>query len=207
MARSAPAEPTGVKILACDPALRNWGLAKVVVNPLAGELAVLDLKLVKTESEAGKTVRKSSDDLRRATVAYKEVVEWVEWADLIAAEVPSGSKSARATLGAGISIGLLACFGQMRPLVQVNPIEVKKIVTGRKTAAKDEVIEWAVARFPKAPWLRERDKPTGRLVDANEHLADAVAIAHAAIATPEFGAAVAMQQSFARGVALQGARC
>jgi len=181
-----------IEVLAIDPAMRNWGLARLMICPHQLTIQVVDLKLVTTESQAGKTVRKSSDDYRRAQEAFAAAHAWAQIADLIMAEVPSGSQSSRASLGAGMSIMGLAALGTMRPLIQVNPIEAKKAVTGRKTASKDEMIAWASAKYPQAPWIRARGKSTGALVDANEHLADALAIAHAGVQTAEFRSAISM---------------
>lgn len=188
-----------IRLLSCDPALANWGLARLIVDPASLEIEVVDLKLVKTESEAGKTVRKSSDDYRRAQEAYGAALLWAMSSDIITAEVPSGSQSSRASLGAGMSIGLLAALGVQKPLIQVSPVEAKKAVTGRKTASKDEMIAWATSRYPDAPWIRARGS-SGRLVDANEHLADALAIAHAGVRTAEFRSAMGMLLSVSRGV-------
>jgi Holliday junction resolvasome RuvABC endonuclease subunit len=184
-----------ISVLAIDPAMRNWGLAHLLVDPSSRQIEVLGLRLVQTESQAGKTVRKSSDDLRRATEAYGAARHLAEVCDLIMAEVPSGSQSSRASLGAGMSIGLLAALGSFRPLIQVSPIEAKKAVTGRKTASKDEMIQWATAAYPKAGWLTKKIKGVVSFTDANEHLADALAIAHAGVETAEFRGAVSMMIS------------
>lgn len=186
----------GLKLLAIDPALRNVGLARLIVTE--GRLEVDELILVQTENEAGKTIRKNSDDLRRASEAYAQMQAQAEWAQVIAAEIPSGTQSARGAMSNGISLGLLAALGTQRPLIQVSAAEAKKVATGRKTASKDEMIQWATKLHPQAAWKRLRDKPDGRLLDSNEHLADAVAIGLAAINTPEFRAAIAMM-GMARG--------
>jgi hypothetical protein len=194
-----------IRITAFDPAMRNWGMAKMLVEIAQNgghriELTLVDLRLVQTESLAGKTVRKSSDDLRRASEAYSAALEWALWADLLCAEVPTGAQSARAAFGNGMSVGLLAALARERPLIQVDPYEPKKIVTGRKTATKDEMIRWAVREFPDAPWIRARGKSDGKITDANEHLADACAIARAALGTEQFKQAVALRNSIARSV-------
>lgn len=181
-----------IKVAAFDPALRNWGMAKVLYNVSSRDMTVTDLKLLSTESEAGKQVKKSSDDLRRAGESFAAAMAYAEWADLLVAEVPSGAQSARAALGNGMSIGLLAALRHYKPLIEVDPISVKKTVTGRKTASKDEMIAWATATYPTAPWLTRKLKGEVVFVDKNEHLADAVAICRTALATNEFRAAVQM---------------
>ena len=129
-----------IRVLAIDPALANWGLAKLLFNPATGQIQVEDLKLLATKKEAGKTVRVSSDDLRRCSETYIQAHAWASDASILIAEVPSGSKSSRGSIGNGTAIGMLAALRFIRPLVEVNPIEVKKAVTGRKTDSKDEMI-------------------------------------------------------------------
>lgn len=191
-----------IKVASFDPAMRNWGMAKLLIDPDSNTIKVVDMRLIVTVSEAGKTVRKSSDDLRRASVSYNSALEYALWADVIFAEVPSGSQSSRASLGAGMSIMALAALGFVRPLIQVSPVEAKRAVTGRSTASKDEMIEWAVARHPDAPWLRKKVKGVISLIDANEHMADALAIAQAGVLTAEFRSAVSMMGSLNRTASL-----
>lgn len=184
----------GIKLLALDPALRNVGLALLFVGE-DGSVQVENLRLLKTENEAGKTVRKNSDDLRRARESFSSIMDWVMEADMLAAEVPSGSQSARGTMSNGISIGLLAAASLTRPLIEVSAAEAKKVATGRKNATKDEMIQWAKGLYPNAPWLTRRLRGQTVMIDANEHLADAVAIGHAALQTPAFQLALKMKRA------------
>jgi hypothetical protein len=181
-----------VRLLAVDPALRNLGFARLVMPLEGGALRLEGLRLVQTENGAGKTVRKNSDDLRRASEGWEAMCEEAAWADLVAAEIPSGTQSARGAMSNGISLGLLAALARLRPLIQVTALEAKRVATGRKTASKDEMITWATGLYPQAPWLRRKLSGEMRLLDANEHLADAVAIGLAATQTPEFRAALSM---------------
>jgi Holliday junction resolvasome RuvABC endonuclease subunit len=185
-----------IKVLFVDPSQRNLGLARALVDPATFEISPLPsgLLLTHTDSEAGKKVRKSSDDLRRATELAEVLREGEAWADLIMAEIPSGSQSARACLGAGVCIGLLASL--TKPLIQVSPTEAKKVAVGRATATKDEMIDWAYKLYPNLNWLTHGgSKRPGKLTDANEHLADALAIGYAGVMTLEFRAAAAMHNA------------
>ena len=51
-----------LRIVGIDPALRNFGYAIATVNIETGKFEVTDLELVKTEDDAGKKVRRNSDD-------------------------------------------------------------------------------------------------------------------------------------------------
>jgi hypothetical protein len=181
---------TTLKILAVDPSMRNFGMAKFDLPLDTLELKLLKLRLVQTETLAGKTVRKNSDDLRRAQEIAGAFFDEVDDCDFVFAEIPSGAQSARAAYGFGMQVGIIgACT---RPVIQVMPLETKRASVGSKTATKDEMIEWAVRTFPSDQWLRARNKPTGALVKDNEHLADACGIAVAGLLTDEFRRSLVM---------------
>lgn len=173
-----------ILVAGVDAALVNLGIARMTLDIDTLELGLEDLILVKTENQSGKTVRKNSDDLRRARELQAGLTKGLEGCTLCFAEIPSGAQSARAGFGFGIAVGVLA--GCQIPLIEVMPVEVKKAAVGKKTATKAEMIAWATGLFPEGPWLRNRGKATGAFVDANEHLADAVGIVTAGIRTPEF---------------------
>ena len=67
-------------------------------------------------------------------------------------------------------------------LIEVSSLEVKKSSVGKKTASKEEMRQWAYEKWPDAPWL----KHGGKLVQKNEHLADALASVEAGIRTEQF---------------------
>lgn len=183
-------------VVGCDPSLAGWGLARLLVNieslsTLKPEVEVTDLKLVATERAGGKQVRASSDDLRRAQELHDALHSFCRGASLLMAEIPSGTQSARGAMSNGICLGVLA--GSPIPIIQVAPLETKLATVSTRTATKAEMIDWATAKFPAAPWLRQR----GRIIAANEHLADACAVAVAGLRTPEFKAAVSMMRGWA----------
>lgn len=182
-----------IKVVGVDPALRNWGVCQATVNVHTLDFTIDDLKLLKTTDEAGKTVRKNSDDLRRAEQLYRGFQEVCEGAALCIAEVPVGSQSARAMASYGICIGVLSACPI--PLIQVMPTEVKVAAIGEKHAAKEEVIEAAVKRFPDASWLRYKRSGKLLLANDNEHLADAVFAIAAGIQTTQFKQAIRIYQS------------
>lgn len=179
-------------VIGCDPSLKGWGLARLVVNigslsTLAEpEADVVDLRLIATEKSGGKLVRAASDDLRRAQELHQGFHSFCRGAAIVMAEIPSGTQSARGAMSNGICLGVLA--SSPLPIIQVAPLETKLATVGSKTATKPEMIEWATSKFPRAAWLRHR----GSLTAANEHLADAVAVVMAGLRTPEFRAAANM---------------
>lgn len=206
-----------IRAIAIDLAMANMGLARVEIEARSRAYGVygvnircLDLRLVTTERENKKEVRKSSDNYRRARELYSAMNEYVRDAQYAFVEIPhGGGQSAAAVASLSLAVGVLASLPI--PVIEVSPTEVKEIVSGRRTGkqpSKAEMIAWAVKRFPNAPWLRyERDgkagkdgkvsKTTGSVSKAvswkagdlrndNEHLADAIIAVEAGVRTPEF---------------------
>lgn len=179
-----------VRVAGLDGSKRNFGIAIIDIDVDTLEMEVVDLVLIKTEKDQTKQVRKSSDNLARAQEIAIGLDAKLDSVSSAFVEVPSGGKSYEAVLGFGIVIGLYASLKV--PVIEVSPSETKKAAVGTRTASKQEMIDWAVAKFPAAPW-RTR-KLYGAIVPTNdnEHLADAVAIVHAGINTPAFKQTIAI---------------
>lgn len=181
-----------VTIVGVDAAFANMGFAQADIDVHTFEIRPTKLHLVSTEPETKKkNVRMSSDNLRRAELLKDGMQLMQNGASMMAAEVPSGAKSAKAAYGFGVAVGVLAC--RTLPIIQVNPIEVKVASVGKKSASKKEMIDWAIDLYPDLNWIRHN----GKITNANEHLADALAIIHASVKTAEFKSAVAMMRSIA----------
>lgn len=185
---------TKILFAALDGAIANFGIAKLVYDTDTGKLDVVDLLLNKTEKSKLKQTRASTDDLLRSQEQAKFIRETVKDCAIVFGEVPSGGKDAKACRAFGIVTGLYASVPQS--FQEVTPAEVKMAAVGTRTASKEEMIEWAVEKFPNAPWLRAKNNGAkwkkGDLVKDNEHLADAVAIGHAGIRTPVFTQMISM---------------
>lgn len=205
-----------IRAVSIDCAFANMGLASLGILPWSEgglrvcQIACKDLTLIQTEALKAKQVRKSSDDLRRATELHRAFQAYIRATDaqVVFAEVPSGAQSAAAAKYLGAALGILA--SSPVPVIEVSPMEVKVAVTGVKSkgASKEEVIKWAVSRWPDANWLRYEKGgkvvvaktkrvvswKAGDLMRSNEHLADALAIAQAGVATPAFQQLIAMNR-------------
>lgn len=170
-----------ISVVGIDAAFSNMGFATAVIDTSRSKIVGFNrLYLASTESQHKKEVRKSSDDLRRARELHNALVGECTGCFVAMAEVPSGSQSSRASWSLGIAVGILASCPI--PLIQVSQLEVKLASVGRKTASKDDMIAWAMKKYPHSGWLLHRGVPT----KANEHLADAVAIVHAGMQTETF---------------------
>lgn len=181
-----------LNVVGVDPSLRNFGIATAVLDLDDMTFKITGMRLVESEDNAKKqkTVRKNSDDLRRAKLLHDGFMDACKDASFAFIEVPVGSQSARAMASYGICVGVLASCPIA--MIQVTPVEVKLAGTGIKTATKDEMIEAAVAAHPYAKWLTRKLKGEAILMNDNEHLADAVWAIQAGINTDQFKQAIAM---------------
>ena len=185
-----------IRVAGIDPSLCNFGIARMLLDRDTLELKLERIRTIETEPQRGskKVVRQNSDDLRRAKLLHEAFQEELKDCVIGFTEVPSGSQHSRSALGFGISIGILA--SSPIELIEVMPVETKLASVGSKTAEKPEIIAWAAERYPDAGWQRyEKDTKNkkgvivnraGDLHGDNEHAADACAVIHAGIRTPEF---------------------
>lgn len=184
-----------LRVIGSDPSTSNWGICVATVDIYDMTFTVDDLILLTTESEKNKGVRKDSDDLRRAKTVHDGFKKACEGASFAISEIPfmNAGMYASANFNSGLVTGVLASCPI--PLIQVFPQEVKMAFCGSRHAAKEEMIEEAMRRFPAAPWLMRKLK--GKMVPtkANEHLADAVAVTHAGIQSAQFKEAIAMYKA------------
>lgn len=173
-----------IRIAGLDGSKSNFGIALMNLDTDTLDLSVADLILIKTEKDQAKQVRKSSDNLLRAQIIAQGCEMALRGCATAFVEVPSGGQSYDAVLGFGIVIGIYASL--RIPVVEVSPSETKKAAVGTRTASKAEMIEWAMEKFPTAPWRLRKLKGAMVPTADNEHLADAVAIAYAGLLTPSF---------------------
>lgn len=188
-----------MQIVGFDPSLSNWGVALATLDLDTLEINVSGLHVIQTEPEKDKkmrkVVRKNSEDLERAKLLYKGAADAAEGRWLAFVEIPVGSQSSRAMASYGCCIGVLAAVGQVIPVIQVTPNEVKLAGCGIKTASKEEMIQAMIAKHPAAPWPVKTVKGFNTPIASKcEHLADAIASIEAGIKTDEFKRAVAMMR-------------
>lgn len=174
-----------LKILGMDPSFSNWGLACMVYDLKLGTFGLAKLDVIQPPSDDSKQVRKSSKDLERAEYLFERVKAYLVHVDVICVEVPHGSQSARASLGAGASIGLIAALRSItdKPVICVNAGETRKEITGKNSATKQQAIDWAIGLYGGGKF----PKHNGKVVAGKaEHMADAIAAVHAGSRTETF---------------------
>lgn len=167
-----------LKVCGFDPSSRNWGIAAGVLDTVTGLVTIKSLRVTQPILPEGKQTRQNSSDLAVAHQLNEGVLPFLK-ANLIFAEIPQGSQSARASLCSGICIGVLGSLRSSTTFFEVTPDEVKRFTVGKKTATKKEMIAWAVAKHPEAPWPRKSNGEV-KVGDA-EHMADAVAAIYAGL--------------------------
>jgi hypothetical protein len=181
-----------IKIVGFDPSTSNWGIAKATLDISTLDFTVDDLIVIETESESKKGVIKQSDDLRRAKIVRQGMAEACEDASFAISEIPFCNPAgyAGANFNSGLVTGVLASCPI--PLIQVFPAEVKQKATGIRSATKQEMIDWAMKRFPDAPWRMRKLKGKMVPMNINEHLADAVGAINAGLDSQQIQQALAI---------------
>ena len=184
-----------ILIAGLDGSFRHFGIAKAWLDLDDFSLDVCDLKVIeikgRTKAEK-KTVRHSSDNLRCSTELFESVMNELKGVTTAFCEVPTGGQDYKSVIGFGITIGIYGGIAKTLPLLEVSPAEAKKAAVGTSTASKEEMIEWAMGKYPNAPWLMRRFKGKIIPVSKNEHVADGVAIIEAGLKVPEFKQTIAI---------------
>lgn len=180
--------PKTIRVVGQDPSLRNWGLAVGTLNLETGSIQIDRLSLICPVFSTGKQVRQNSQDLEASYQLYQGAIAATKGAHAVFVEVPVGSQSARAMASYGICVGVL---GALRangiPFFEVTPTEVKLAGAGKKTASKQEMIEWARAKHPEANWPTYKKHNVVHVTESQaEHQADAIAAIYAGLACNAF---------------------
>lgn len=179
-----------LNVLGFDPSLRNWGIAAGKLDTGTSLVDIRRLLVLRIPEPVGKQVRQNTKDLIVSEGLFRGAHPYAEGARVAFAEIPVGSQSARSMASYGVCCGVL---GSLRGLgcafIEVMPLEVKMATVGKKTASKREMIEWAMAKYPNAPWPYHNGKLNEGMA---EHMADACAAIEAGIKTSEYQQLAAM---------------
>ena len=176
-----------IPVVGFDPSLNNWGLAEAVLEK-NGELKIIWLSVTQPVVPAVKQIRQNTKDVTAAAQLFDAAYNFTGLAQVVFAEVPVGSQSARAMASYGICSGVLGALRALgRDFIEVSPAEVKRAATGSATATKSQMIQWAIAAHPEANWPKFKRDGVEHISEAKaEHVADAIAAIHAGIRTPMF---------------------
>jgi len=177
-----------LRVVGCDPSLRNWGLAIGTYDMGTKKIEIERLSLICPTLPKGKQVRQNSLDLESAVQHTQGTVAAAVGAHAIFVEVPVGSQTARAMASYGICVGVLGALraGGIQ-FFEVTPTEVKVATGNKKTASKTQMIEWAMRQHPEANWPTYKRCGEALLSEAQaEHMADAVATIYAGVNSNSF---------------------
>lgn len=177
-----------LKVVGFDPSLRNWGVANGTFCTITKRIQIESMDVIQPVLPSGKQTRQNSKDLAAAVQLTHGAVEASRGAHAIFVEVPVGSQSARAMAGYAICVGVLGALraGGIQ-YFEVTPTEVKVVATGRATATKKEMIEWAKAANPEIVYPTYIKQGRVEIVEGKaEHMADAVGAIHAGVKTDPF---------------------
>jgi len=170
-----------IKFVSIDSSLANTGVAigNIYSN---NDIVIEKILLVETTKTKNKQVRASTDTIDRCRQTYKFIDKILkeEEPKIIFMETPSGSQSSAGMKSYGATCQLIA---SLEPIpIELSPTEVKVYSVGNKTASKSDMIKWAVNHYPQLNWFYHANK----LQAKNEHMADAIAIAHAGVQNSQF---------------------
>lgn len=162
-----------MRIVGIDPGFANLGLAAIELHQPAGS-TLLGIKLVRTQPTAKKQRMAAADDESRRLAEIEDAMisffdEYKP--DIVAMENPPWGKNAHAVKSCALMWGAAHCLCRTRGLVLINVSaqEIKKALTGNKSASKEEVFDVVKSKHPTfTQW------PT---IAAVEHVADAAGAA------------------------------
>ena len=178
-----------IRVVGMDPSMSNWGFAIATFDLDTNKVVQVEkVGVIKPVLPTGKQVRQNSKDLVASEQLSSKAMEAVSQAKAVFVEVPVGSQSARAMASYGICVGIL---GAMRaagtPFFEVTPTEVKVQATGKATATKQDMIDWATKQHPEANWpTYTRGGQIHVTADKAEHMADAVGALYAGLHGSQF---------------------
>ncbi|HAW05109.1 MAG TPA: hypothetical protein DCW83_10505 [Saprospirales bacterium] len=161
--------------LSADPSLKNtalvWGTIKGgVIEPLGHMISTTD----KVKGE-----KVMIDMVNRARKTIENIIATINTVnpDFTFSEIPSGSQSLSGAKSAALSCAYIALLGT--DCIISTPGEVKKATGNKRTATKEDMMDWADKQFPDYDFPRKKD---GTMVKGKcEHICDALAVVEAGI--------------------------
>jgi crossover junction endodeoxyribonuclease RuvC len=167
------------KLLGIDPGFASLGWALVELLPETER--VIQMGVIRTaKSTKKRSVRASDDNLRRIGELTQslEPMVYTPGAIAVCAESQSWPRNAGSSAKVGMAWGVLGALAAIRgvPIFQASPQEVKKAVTGKKTASKLEVQIALEVRYGPLKWPPQKT--------LREHAADALASVVACLDAP-----------------------
>lgn len=152
-------------VLGVDPGFASFGYSIVQLFPKSEE--VLSVNVIRTKKSVKKQkVLVADDNFRRARAIAAILMEVISthMPAAIAAEGMSFPRNASAAAKVAMAWGILAAVVEdlQLPLVQGTPQQIKKTLTGKTTASKEEVRDVLLERYPGQFAAFMQSTPTGQ---------------------------------------------
>lgn len=176
-----------LKIAGLDPSMSNWGICIGELDALNGEFEVTSVHVIQPSKHKKTKMRQNSKDVLLSQELYKVNMLLLKDVDILFAELPIGSQSARAMASYGICLAIIGALNEnLTTVIEVTPQAVKKIV-GNHNPSKMEMIEWAIEQHPEIDFPTYKQNGIRYISAAKaEHMADALIAIYAGARTTQF---------------------
>lgn len=141
-------------VLGLDISMTATGWAIAALKD--GELRLLRCGVITTEKNKSKEkVSSTIDSIRRSHSIYVELGKVLSselglQVDLVCMEAMSWPRNAASAIKMAMAWGAIAPLLAERPLIEVGPVAIKLVASGKKSASKEEVASGVRALMPKA---------------------------------------------------------
>ena len=171
-------------VLLLDPAFRNFGWAVMTLGPV--EDFICDVGVITTKKADKKQRLYVSDDNHTCSTHIAQQLQSIVATYcpiFICAEAQQGSKSSKAIQMQGMAWGILSAVAAVNrvPVLQAQPQQVKKALTQRNDASKEEIEAVVCKHYTD---LAERVKII-KPKSLHEHIYDACAVGIACLNSTE----------------------
>ena len=170
--------------MSLDPSLTNTAVVWGELDLKTDKLNQLGYELINTSKTTLKSIRASSDLVRRCRTLNEKLHPLIENYNpsIVFVETPSGSQNYSGAISYAVSCYLI---GTINPApIEVTPLEVKMYSVGKGTASKKEVMNYCLNKFPNFPYELKKD---GTLVETKmEHVCDSIAASVAGTKSKEY---------------------
>ena len=184
-------------ILAIDPGFSSvgWTLGEISED---GNIGYVGCGVIRTKKSTAKVLACEDNVVRAREIAggimslFEELQAHPSKLKAIVSEAQSWPRNASVSAKVGMCWGVMSTFAHVCeiPLVQVSPQNLKKCLTGKKTASKKDVADVVCKVWPKiGPDAKKW--PTGQ----HEHIYDSAAALIASSETPVVHAMLSMARS------------
>lgn len=173
-----------IKYMSLDPSLTNTAVVYGELDTSTDTLYPKNYKLINTVKTKLKTIRASSDLVRRCRTINEELQKLIDEykPDVVFVETPSGSQNYSGAISYAVSCYLIGTINP--PPIEVTPLEVKMASVGKGTASKKDVMNYCLKKFPDFPYELKKD---GSMVEAKmEHVCDSIASSVAGVKSKQY---------------------